>query len=136
MEEIHKERLRLWVAALRSGEYTQASGRLHDSRGYCCLGVACEVAVKNGLDLDVTLPYDDGTEDTVHRSIHHYNGEGDVLPLAVQLFYGLNGGDPCIGSDEEFPGLPPLSAATANDSRKMTFQQIADLVEQHYGLVE
>jgi hypothetical protein len=38
-----------WVAALRSGEYTQITGELRrwdakDSVGHCCLGVYCEVA--------------------------------------------------------------------------------------------
>lgn len=33
-----------WVAALRSGEYTQVPDYLHSDKGYCCLGVACEVS--------------------------------------------------------------------------------------------
>lgn len=34
-----------WVEALRSGEYHQAEGMLHDEAdgGYCCLGVLCKV---------------------------------------------------------------------------------------------
>lgn len=28
-----------WVAALRSGEYQQIKGKLHDGKGYCCMGV-------------------------------------------------------------------------------------------------
>lgn len=33
-----------WVAALRSGEFKQATGRLRRSdTGYCCLGVLCEI---------------------------------------------------------------------------------------------
>jgi len=43
-----------WVAALRSGKYTQAQGRLRISAGddesnvdgYCCLGVICDVTQK------------------------------------------------------------------------------------------
>lgn len=33
-----------WVAALRSGEYRQVSGRLRKGDGFCCLGVLCTVA--------------------------------------------------------------------------------------------
>jgi hypothetical protein len=48
-EEIKEQ----WVNALRSGEYTQGTGRLATIRPdhieYCCLGVLCELAVKNGL---------------------------------------------------------------------------------------
>lgn len=38
------ENVKLWLEALRSGEYDQTRGRLHlENDGYCCLGVACEV---------------------------------------------------------------------------------------------
>jgi hypothetical protein len=33
-----------WVKALRSGKYRQTAGKLQDYKGYCCLGVLCEVA--------------------------------------------------------------------------------------------
>jgi hypothetical protein len=35
-----------WVAALRSGTYTQGTGELHtpSEKSFCCLGVLCEVA--------------------------------------------------------------------------------------------
>lgn len=33
-----------WVQALRSGEYKQCKGTLHDGDGYCCLGVLLKVA--------------------------------------------------------------------------------------------
>lgn len=34
-----------WIKALRSGEFKQAQGELHDARNnsYCCLGVLCKV---------------------------------------------------------------------------------------------
>lgn len=32
-----------WIAALRSGDYSQGRSRLRTQEGYCCLGVACEV---------------------------------------------------------------------------------------------
>lgn len=32
-----------WIAALRSGKYSQSVGYLEDSDGYCCLGVACRI---------------------------------------------------------------------------------------------
>jgi hypothetical protein len=32
-----------WVAALRSGEFTQATNKLYNGVGYCCLGVLCKV---------------------------------------------------------------------------------------------
>lgn len=44
-----------WIAALRSGEYKQTKGHLHDENGYCCLGVLCEVTQPedwNGFHFD------------------------------------------------------------------------------------
>jgi hypothetical protein len=32
-----------WANALRSGKYQQTTCVLQDSKGYCCLGVACEI---------------------------------------------------------------------------------------------
>lgn len=43
-----KEYWAQWIAALRSGEYPQAYGALRTIDGFCCLGVATDVAVKKG----------------------------------------------------------------------------------------
>jgi hypothetical protein len=32
-----------WVAALRSGEYQQCTGKLRSDQGFCCLGVALDL---------------------------------------------------------------------------------------------
>ena len=32
-----------WAAALRSGEYAQATSRLRSEDGFCCLGVLCDL---------------------------------------------------------------------------------------------
>jgi len=42
-----KELKAKWVEALRSGEYQQCVGTLHDGVGYCCMGVLLEVAGMN-----------------------------------------------------------------------------------------
>lgn len=34
-----------WCEALRSGKYSQTKGTLQDHKGYCCLGVACEIFI-------------------------------------------------------------------------------------------
>lgn len=48
-----QERRKLLTDALRSGEYRQGRNRLRRHRdgepdGFCCLGVACDVYLKNG----------------------------------------------------------------------------------------
>jgi hypothetical protein len=58
MRKLDPEKKALWVAALRSGEYEQGKNHLavrqaDGTFAFCCLGVACEVAIKNGLPLAV-----------------------------------------------------------------------------------
>lgn len=33
-----------WLEALRSGKYVQSKNYLHIGQGFCCLGVACDIA--------------------------------------------------------------------------------------------
>lgn len=40
---MNKEAAMRWADALESGKYKQTIGMLKDERGYCCLGVLCEV---------------------------------------------------------------------------------------------
>jgi hypothetical protein len=44
-----REARELWCRALESGEYAQATGRLRDGFGFCCLGVACELAMQQDI---------------------------------------------------------------------------------------
>jgi len=41
--------MKKWVAALESGEYKQGIGQLREGNTYCCLGVLCEIAKKEGV---------------------------------------------------------------------------------------
>jgi hypothetical protein len=43
----------MWVEALRSNDYLQGRGALNRNGLFCCLGVLCDVALKNGIDLPV-----------------------------------------------------------------------------------
>lgn len=81
----HSPNLLKWVQALESGEYKQvthvltALARISSEEeptvvGHCCLGVACEVAIKEGLKLKV---------DTAARSreIDEYQGATNTCTL-------------------------------------------------------
>ena len=51
MKVIHRTReevIKLWVKALRSGEYKQTKDSLKNRGGFCCLGVLCDLAAKDG----------------------------------------------------------------------------------------
>lgn len=46
-----QELIEKWLEALESGEYKQGTGELTDEKmkRWCCLGVVCDVARKNGV---------------------------------------------------------------------------------------
>ncbi|MFC4114138.1 hypothetical protein [Nonomuraea zeae] len=112
-----------WVAALRSGEYTQAEGKLFDPEtgGYCCLGVLCNLAEKKGL---------------IQRQVDEADGTVWFGPSytvledeTVRTWAGLDSSNPDLphpNGDDYLPG----SAAGLNDNG-FTFSQIADLIEKH-----
>jgi hypothetical protein len=107
---------RAWVEALRSGKYTQGQGRLRSSsNAFCCLGVACDLAVKAGVippPDEYVFSYGEGREAT-----HNY------LPLSVREWLGVT---------TEHGGLPlgHGSLAYKND-QGWSFERIADLIEEH-----
>lgn len=102
-----------WVAALRSGEYQQGKQELRTDQGsYCCLGVACVVAIADGVE--DRWPDDGGfTWD-------------EQLPRSVRDWLGLasRAGDLVA----EIEGRKHLIAL--NDDAEFTFAQIASVIEQ------
>lgn len=43
--EEEKVDMKIWVEALRSGKYTQSREALQNDKGFCCLGVACDLFI-------------------------------------------------------------------------------------------
>lgn len=101
-----------WVEALRSGEYTQGLQMLHDadSNAYCCLGVLCHI---HSLISEIKW-----YKDT------YYMGENLILPEKVKYWADLHSLDPLV----EYAG-GSYALSTLND-RRVTFEQIADLIEE------
>lgn len=96
-----------WVAALRSGEYAQGIGQLHQGGSFCCLGVLCDLHAKEaGLSWQ-----EDG----------RYLGGHIVTPREVDEWAALPWRNLVI--DGLLRGLPEH-----NDDGK-TFAQIADAIE-------
>lgn len=145
--EPNQERIRRFVAALRSGKLAQTTGRLHrlnypgQKEGFCCLGVACEVAIEDGLELDTATS----------GGVVQYGGsrQSGYLPTEVMNWYGFDTRDPYL----KLPGRKILGrfvwwrlfwqpkfvledrkvkATVANDEFKMSFKQIADGFEREY----
>ena len=141
---VNKERVRKLVDALRSREYAKGTKHLHriihganGSRKdeWCCLGVASDVAAKNGLAVDrrtVELP--DGT------FTEEFGGlPTETLCRAVQEWYGFRYDNPVLvnsagieipaaswNDDGEFSGEDEV------DDPEPDFTQIADGFERTF----
>src|SRR5579859_644230 len=130
---------RLWIEALRSGEYNQTTGvleRIYDDDGRvanCCLGVLCRVAIKAGLDLPtlntpLLNPKKTRTvrlgKEGIRSGYDYYSPEYSALPSEVLAWAGLNDPNPLVGSPAA------LSLAERNDAGA-TFEEIADLIEKY-----
>ena len=103
-----------WVDALRSGEYQQGRGCLHDSKNnsFCCLGVLTDLYIKEH-DKEWHKP-GRCTELTFERN-------GGALPPSVITWAGLSNRNPCVGGDR---------IAGHNDGG-MPFDELAQLIEEH-----
>lgn len=128
---VNKEHMCLWIEALRSGKYTQGRELLtqispQGVETNCCLGVACKVAIANGLSLAVQEFYDD----SFRAAVVEYERKEDVLPAQVVEWLGLEPGDTNPTVFTEVNGL--VLVAKLNDAEHWTFDQIADALEEMY----
>jgi hypothetical protein len=106
---------KLWLKALRSGEYNQAKGvlRTADATGYCCLGVLCDLhrkAMKKGK----------GWDQTVYRQ-----SNGGVPPECVVAWAGLPAQNPDVTSANDDND----HLASLNDNGA-SFADIAAIIEE------
>jgi hypothetical protein len=129
----NQENIKKWIEALRSGKFSQTRERLADTKGFCCLGVACEVAISNGVVIDKC---EAGTMDG--KKYFEYDGDSGELPGAVADWLGLNGEN---DYGERYPESNPhlksangmkYSASEWNDEMEANFPFIADLIEFTY----
>lgn len=100
-----------WVTALRSGEYKQGKGLLHNLsyNSWCCLGVLCDLAVKDGLNLEI--------DTTKYSAAATYDGYIGTPPSSVEVWASLN------GARRDIDNLIDL-----NDEGH-SFQEIAEYIE-------
>lgn len=103
-----------WLTALRSGEYVQGTGGLRSTGDeFCCLGVLCDLAAKVGVA---------EWEQDSYRLLYDMDGTSAILPESVQKWAGVSShgdyGDGYLASD--------------NDSRGLSFSQIADIIEENF----
>jgi hypothetical protein len=97
-----------WVEALRSGKYEQTRHTVRDHRGFCCLGVLCDIA-------GATWKTDEACEFYVEYDCDQsVTGTPETLDLAIGL--GESGRD---------------AVMRMNDADEKSFAEIADYIEQN-----
>ena len=104
-----------WIAALRSGEYTQGRGQLRDGDKFCCLGVLC--------DLHTNLTHKADWEG------EYYAGQSrSSLPRIVAEWAGVNDDDPELN---DAPASVWNDGTNDEDIKPHSFLEIADLIEAY-----
>lgn len=102
---------KLWVAALRSGEYMQGRGKLRNVHNeFCCLGVLCNLHAQAHSEIAAR-----------QEDVELYMGELKVLPTKVRNWAGMAS---CDGDYNR--GYDTL--ASDNDMGN-TFSRIAQTIE-------
>lgn len=128
-----KEVADLWIAALESGEYAQAIGTLQQTedtrlgdkvypKGFCCLGVLCEVAIKNGFHVEKM------SEGGLKKVA--YDGAYDYLPNTVREWAGMKSTSGEF-SIEDDPDRDSAELIDLNDNGK-TFKEIAQIIRDNW----
>ncbi len=107
-----------WLKALRSGEYVQGQMALNDQSGFCCLGILCDLAAKEGVG--AWKEYNSMNIFTTSK-----DSSTAILPKPVISWAGLDHPNPIVPFEG---GVLPLSRV--NDSGT-SFDEIADIIEEN-----
>ena len=121
---MNKERVLLWIESLESEEYEQGTGRLvsKDDR-FCCLGVACNVAIENGCDCIWVGDDSDNWEIEVSESKPYpHSSCGAEMPYKILDWYGIT------------ETITQRELWKWNDTEKLFFPEIAKKLRIMYGL--
>ena len=118
----NKENILKWVEALESGEYPQTQGALQNLGGFCCLGVACDVAVQNEV-----IPEGEHTA----NGCVIYDGNSEYLPERVVEWLGLPDGNPEVFVTTGGSSFP-TSLVGLNDNYEWDFAHIAKAIRENY----
>ena len=136
LSEEQQERVRAWIRELRGengrvwpqGRHGLVTlGPDGEPAGFCCLGVACEVAVAGGAPVR--------WENTPAARRYYWPGflgpdsSTTSLPPVVMEWFGFDLSAPLVLPQG---GVRPPSVIQLNDTAGFTFAQIADRVEQTY----
>ncbi len=106
------------LKALRSGDYEQGVSQLRRGDKFCCLGILCDLYSKSsGVNWTNT-----GLSDKY--SIHENQ---DTLPKPVMKWSGIDSASGAFINSENM-----RSSLTGLNDRGSTFEEIADIIEEHF----
>ena len=106
---------KLWVEALKSGDYTKGTHQLRSNGDrFCCLGVLCNLHAQAHPEIaaEQILPY-------------RYLGESTFLPPEVQAWAGLKENNPVVKT-----GSLEYTLSYVNDNLEYDFPAIAKFIEK------
>ena len=109
----------LWMDELRNGNRKQAQRYLNTGEAQCCLGVLCELAIEQGLDIKAEsyTPYEKADP------LITYDGSAAVLPTAVMAWSGIIHDNGAYGRN---------NALSMDNDQGKTFAEIADIIEKEF----
>jgi hypothetical protein len=111
---MNKRIKKLWIKALRSGEFRQTTSTLREGSGksarYCCLGVLCELHRRH-------------SKTPARWTGDQYAGEVATLALEVQGWAGMDDDNPIVKPKKN-------TLAGLNDDGE-DFSYIADVIEKY-----
>ena len=110
-KQIPKKDFKIWIDALRSGKYKQTYGRLHDEKGFCCLGVACDLFIPRAYQQIRDGRFLDGYTPKVGQK---------YAPTWLKKI------------SKDFRRKTNKSLVVLNDGKELTFSEIADKLEEVY----
>lgn len=118
MNQVVKEQ---WLRALRSGAYQQNRGALRTGDQFCCLGVLCDLASKQGVG-----QWTRGQGTYIFDTRSDIDGENLLLPPAVQDWAGLEIRNPKV---KGYYGIADFNDGTNEEHVSLDFPALADLIE-------
>ena len=131
--------IKVWIAALRSGNYKQGQQYLKTEDDYCCLGVACDLFSEEDWESDETI---EGQDTFLPNSVLNYLGldqksRGDtfiVTKTEVEKAYPyFFPSDLIIAKDVLRAEMSPYISLTTLNDEGLSFKGIAFILE---GLLE
>lgn len=120
----------MWIEALLSDDYQQGQHHLcqdnnDGSKSWCCLGVLTDLAIKNGVNIDVERSLSES-------NVYTFDNESETLPLAVKEWSGIDTGSgqysyPNIDDDDALT----CSLAEDNDAG-LAFDELVDIIRIYF----